>query len=197
MDDDDKDLLIVTDPDDVAVDVVNNDTSRTLRWRTDGYLIALTVISSLCAFLFGYNTGVVSGAILKIKLYFALSSTWLEAIVSVAIGAAAISAFSAGFLCDLIGRRPTLLIASIVFTIGGILMAASYHPVMLIVGRIIVGVGVGISSVTVPMYIAESAPADIRGKLVVINVLFISGGQFMATLIDGAFSYLEIDVGWR
>ena len=76
-------------------------------------------------------------------------------------------------------------------------MAAALTSWMLLIGRIIVGVGIGIAAMAVPMYIAELAPANMRGKLVVVNNLFITGGQFIATVIDGAFSYLGINVGWR
>ena len=76
-------------------------------------------------------------------------------------------------------------------------MGAALNPWMLLIGRIIVGFGIGIAAMAVPMYIAELAPAEMRGRLVVVNNMFITGGQFIATVIDGAFSYLGINVGWR
>lgn len=76
-------------------------------------------------------------------------------------------------------------------------MGAAQYPWMLLIGRIIVGFGIGIAAMAVPMYIAELAPAEMRGRLVVVNNMFITGGQFVATVIDGAFSYLGINVGWR
>ena len=84
-----------------------------------------------------------------------------------------------------------------VFTAGAVVMAAAWTPWILLIGRIIVGFGIGIAAMAVPMYIAELAPADMRGRLVVVNNMFITGGQFIATVIDGAFSYLGINVGWR
>lgn len=165
--------------------------------KTRGYVIILTLISALGGFLFGYDTGVVSGAMIPIRETFQLSPTMVELIVSVTIAAAAISAFVAGFLCNLIGRKPTLIIASIIFTIGAVVLGASYRTWMLLVGRAIVGVGIGMAAMAVPMYIAESAPAGMRGKLVVVNVLFITGGQFTATVVDGIFSYLHYNIGWR
>ena len=76
-------------------------------------------------------------------------------------------------------------------------MAASWTAWILLIGRIIVGIGIGIAAMAVPMYIAELAPTDMRGRLVVVNNMFITGGQFVATVIDGGFSYLDINVGWR
>ncbi len=165
--------------------------------RVRSNVIVLAVISALGGFLFGYDTGVVSGAMLSIRKTFSLNSTMVELIVSVTIAAAAISALVAGFLCNLVGRKPTLILASLIFTAGAVVMGASYAPWMLLVGRGIVGVGIGMAAMAVPMYIAESAPAGVRGKLVVMNVLFITGGQCVATIVDGAFSYLRYDIGWR
>lgn len=162
-----------------------------------GFVIVLTLVSALGGFLFGYDTGVVSGAIIKIRETFLLNSMWLEIIVSVTLAAAAISALVSGFLCDLIGRRRTLIAASVVFTAGAAILGAAYHNSMLVIGRTVVGVGIGMAAMAVPMYIAESAPASMRGKLVVMNILFVAGGQCVATIVDGAFSYLRYDIGWR
>ena len=84
-----------------------------------------------------------------------------------------------------------------VFTVGAVVMGAAWTPWILLIGRIIVGLGIGIAAMAVPMYIAELAPVHMRGRLVVVNNMFITGGQFVATVIDGAFSYLGINVGWR
>ena len=171
--------------------------SETKPLKTKPFVILLTVVAALGGFLFGYDTGVVSGAMIKIRETFQLTNTWQEVIVSVTIAAAAVSAAVAGLLCDLLGRKPTLILASIVFTIGAVVMGAAVQAWMLLIGRIIVGLGIGAAAMASPMYIAESAPPEMRGKLVVVNNLFITGGQFVATIVDGAFSYLPRDIGWR
>ena len=148
-------------------------------------------------FLFGYDTGVVSGAMLKVDSHFHLDSFWHELIVSVTIGAAAISAALAGPLTEWFGRKPALLLASLIFTVGAIVMGVASDKYVLLIGRVIIGLGIGLAAMAVPMYIAESAPAHLRGKLVVMNNLFITGGQFVATIIDGAFSSLSDRIGWR
>ena len=165
--------------------------------RGNKFVLLLTAISALGGFLFGYDTGVVSGAMLKVRETFELSSEWIEIIVSVTIAAAAVAALIGGPLSDLIGRKPVLLIASVVFTAGAIFMGVAWHPYILVIGRVIIGLGIGLAAMSVPMYIAELAPAEMRGKLVVTNVAFITGGQFIATLVDGAFSNLSGDMGWR
>ena len=91
--------------------------------------------SSSGGFLFGYDTGVVSGAMLLIKKSFCLTPFWQELIVASAIGAAAVAAASGGLLSEAIGRRPVLIIASLVFTAGAVVMAASTGKFVLLGGR--------------------------------------------------------------
>ena len=166
-------------------------------YKVTGFMVLLALTAALGGFLFGYDTGVVSGAMLEIRRTFSLSSTWLELIVSVTIVSAAVSSFTAGFLCDVLGRRFTLLTSSIMFTVGAAIMAVSYYPQVLLIGRVTVGVGIGLAAMAVPLYIAELAPSNSRGRLVVIGCIFLTGGQFTATVVCGIFSYMPYDIGWR
>ncbi|XP_054894235.1 proton myo-inositol cotransporter-like isoform X1 [Poeciliopsis prolifica] len=163
---------------------------------TPFFIYLLAFFSALGGFLFGYDTGVVSGAMLLLKKEMRLSALWQELLVSSTVGAAALSALSGGFLNGWLGRRICTLIASFIFCGGGIVMSVAQSKVVLLVGRITVGLGIGIASMTVPVYIAEVSPPHLRGQLVTINSLFITGGQFIASVVDGAFSYLSHD-GWR
>uniref|UniRef100_UPI003AAF8B52 proton myo-inositol cotransporter-like n=1 Tax=Centroberyx gerrardi TaxID=166262 RepID=UPI003AAF8B52 len=163
---------------------------------TPGFVYVLAVFSALGGFLFGYDTGVISGAMLLLKRELDLSALWQELLISSTVAAAALSALLGGFLNGLFGRRVCILLASFFFTVGGIVLSTAPSKEVLLVGRLIVGVGLGIASMTVPVYIAEASPPHLRGQLVTVNTLFITGGQFTASLIDGAFSYLQRD-GWR
>ncbi|XP_030588300.1 proton myo-inositol cotransporter-like isoform X2 [Archocentrus centrarchus] len=160
------------------------------------FVYLLAFFSALGGFLFGYDTGVVSGAMLLLKKEMNLNALWQELLVSSTVGAAALSALSGGFLNGWLGRRICILVASFIFSVGGIIMSLAPDKVVLLVGRIIVGLGIGIASMTVPVYIAEVSPPHLRGQLVTINSLFITGGQFIASVVDGVFSYLRHD-GWR
>ncbi|GCB71767.1 hypothetical protein scyTo_0006064, partial [Scyliorhinus torazame] len=160
------------------------------------FIYLLATFAALGGFLFGYDTGVVSGALLLLKKEFALSQLWQELVVSATVGAAAVSALAGGLLNGYWGRRPCILLASFLFTAGAVVMTASGDRYTLLTGRIVVGLGIGLASMTVTVYIAEAAPSHLRGRLVTINTLFITGGQFFASVIDGAFSYLERN-GWR
>ncbi|XP_075993818.1 proton myo-inositol cotransporter-like [Genypterus blacodes] len=161
-----------------------------------GFVYILAFFSALGGFLFGYDTGVVSGAMLLLKKELDLDTLWQELVVSSTVGAAAVSALCGGPMNGWLGRRVCILIASFVFSVGGIVLGLSPDKWALLVGRVIVGLGIGLASMTVPVYIAEVSPPHMRGRLVTINVLFITGGQFIASLMDGAFSYLSHD-GWR
>ncbi|KAL8621780.1 hypothetical protein ACOMHN_016267 [Nucella lapillus] len=127
---------------------------------------------------------------------FSLSSLEQELVVSVTILAAFVAALFGGFLSDRFGRRICTILASIIFTVGAVILGIAQNVAMLIAGRLTLGLGIGIASMTVPVYIAEVAPPHLRGRLLTINVLFITGGQFIASLLDGGFSYLQKD-GWR
>ncbi|XP_062857946.1 solute carrier family 2 member 13b [Trichomycterus rosablanca] len=163
---------------------------------SSSFMYSLAFFSALGGFLFGYDTGVVSGAMLLIKKEMNLSSLWQELLVSITVGAAALSALAGGYLNGLFGRRVCILLASFIFTVGGIVLSVAPSKEVLLIGRLIVGLGIGIASMTVPVYIAEVSPPKLRGQLVTINTLFITGGQSIASLVDGAFSYMNHN-GWR
>ncbi|XP_036431884.1 solute carrier family 2 member 13b isoform X1 [Colossoma macropomum] len=160
------------------------------------FVYVLAFFSALGGFLFGYDTGVVSGAMLLLKKELNLSALWQELLVSSTVGAAALAAVAGGFLNGALGRRLCILLASFIFSAGGVILSVAPNKEVLLCGRLIVGLGIGVASMTVPVYIAEVSPPHLRGQLVTINTLFITGGQFIASVVDGAFSYLNHG-GWR
>ncbi|XP_041349326.1 proton myo-inositol cotransporter-like [Gigantopelta aegis] len=241
----------------------------------------------------GYDIGVVSGSMLLIVPHFHLDTVWTEAIVSATVGAAALFAFSSGYLADVFGRKKIIIFSSIALATGAVIMGASPTKEILLLGRLVVGVGIeakylylgvnklktwhlgvkklktwylgvknlktwylgvkklknwhldvkklktwylgvkklktwylcvkkletwhlgvkklktwylgvkklktwylGLSTSTVAVYIAESAPVHSRGRLVSLNQLLINIGGFVSNLIAGAFSQVEY-IGWR
>ena len=107
------------------------------------FLIALTLFSAIGGFLFGYDTGVVTGAMLLIDDQFNLSHFWHELIVSSTLAAAAVASIFGILIADLFGRKPSLLLSALVFTAGAVVLGASPNKEVLLVGRIIVGFGIG------------------------------------------------------
>ena len=113
------------------------------------YLAA--AFAALGGLLFGYDTGVISGAELFFRNEFALSTFALEVIVSGVLAGAAVGALIGGRLADLFGRRRLLIATAIIFAAGAILCAMAQSAAVLVVGRIIVGFGIGLSSSGVPV----------------------------------------------
>lgn len=111
-----------------------------------------------------------------------------ETIVSMALVGAMIGAAAGGAINDEYGRKAATLLADVIFALGSFVMAAAWNPYVIIFGRLLVGLGVGVASVTAPMYIAEAAPSEIRGGLVSTNVLMITSGQFLSYLVNLAFT---------
>ena len=162
---------------------------------TNGFIYLVTFFSAIGGFLFGYDTGIVSGAMVFIRDEFGLDHWWQEFIVSATILSAWIFSMVSGYLTERLGRKPVIIIASVVFTFGSLLMGFAWNKFILLIGRFTVGAAIGLASMSIPVYIAEVSPLEIRGKLVTINNCFITGGQFVAALVAGAFS-LHTD-GWR
>ncbi|XP_043211991.1 proton myo-inositol cotransporter-like [Amphibalanus amphitrite] len=185
--------------DDMTVDVsamAPGPTPAAASLRGHGWLVyLLTVLSAISSLLFGYDTGVVSGAMLLVRSEFHLSDFWHELIVSATVGAAWLSSLLGGYLADRFGRKPVILVAGVLFVVGSLAMALAGGKETLLVGRLIVGLAIGISSMCVPIYISESAPAGIRGLLVMVMTATITLGQLVAALVCGAFS--TVDGGWR
>lgn len=164
-------------------------------WRTSlktPYIMRLALSAGIGGLLFGYDTGVISGALLYIREDFRAvdKKTWLqETIVSMAVAGAIIGAAIGGWINDRFGRRISILVADFLFFIGAIIMAIAPAPWVIILGRVFVGLGVGMASMTAPLYISEASPARIRGALVSTNGLLITGGQFLSYLINLAFTH--------
>jgi SP family galactose:H+ symporter-like MFS transporter len=158
--------------------------------KTDlkGFVYVAVGVAAFGGLLFGYDTGVISGAILFIQKQYGLSSFMEEVVVSSVLVGAIIGAIIGGALTDRYGRRNMIILAGIIFTISAIGTAFSLSVSWLIVGRLASGIAIGIASFISPMYIGELVPARVRGALVAVNMLAITTGIVVAYLVDYAFS---------
>ena len=157
-------------------------------------LVAVGIVIMLAGVLFGYDQGVISGALDGIKKDFNVSTFLLEVITSwVTLGAMG-GALVAGALADRLGRRLTILLASLLFTAGALIEAFAPGSFVLVIGRLVVGFGVGVASVAAPLYAAEMAPARLRGRFVSLYQLAITIGIFVAYLVDYVLSHSS---SWR
>ncbi|CAN6210005.1 unnamed protein product [Urochloa humidicola] len=162
------------------------------------FIFRLAFSAGIGGLLFGYDTGVISGALLYIRDDFSQvekSTVLQETIVSMAVAGAIVGAGAGGWMNDRFGRRPSLLIADLLFLAGSMVMCFAPSPAVIIAGRVLVGLGVGMASMTSPLYISESSPARIRGALVSTNGLLITAGQFLSYLINLAFT--KVAGTWR
>jgi sugar porter (SP) family MFS transporter len=157
--------------------------------RTRGiFVYVVTGISALSGVLFGYDTGVISGAILFIRQRFHLSSVGTEVVTSGVVFGAIIGAALGGMLSTRLGRRRTIIAAAAVFTAGAIVTGVAPSVAVILLGRFIVGVTIGVMSLVGPMYIAEVAPAAKRGGMVSVNQLAVTIGIVVSYLVDYALA---------
>ncbi|CAI9120325.1 sugar porter family MFS transporter [Brytella acorum] len=157
-------------------------------------LMLAAVVAAICGGLYGYDTGIISGALLLITEDFRLGSTAQEIVASAILLGAVIGAVGMGAVSERFGRRTTVIIVTALFVIGAIACALSPDVYALIAARVFLGVAVGGSTQVVPMYISELAPADKRGSLVTMFNVAIGIGIFTANVIG--FAAREA-WGWR
>ncbi|MBA3833305.1 MAG: sugar porter family MFS transporter [Chthoniobacterales bacterium] len=160
----------------------------------NGFVYFAVGVAALGGLLFGYDTGVISGAILFIQNQFLLSATMEEVVVSSVLVGAVMGAVMGGALTGRFGRRGMIILAGIIFTVSAIGTALAPTVAWLIAARVVSGIAIGIASFISPMYIAELVPSKVRGSLVAVNMLAITTGIVVAYLVDYAFSGMR---GWR
>lgn len=171
--------------------------------RTDlRYLLPVCLVATLGGLLFGYDTGVISGAIEPLTAKFALSD-FMKGWVSgcVLIGCAA-GVLAVGALSDRWGRKAALYLAAVMFLLSAAGTALPHDIRVFVLFRILGGVGIGIASIATPMYIAEIAPAHLRGRLVAVNQIAIVCGLAATSFANywiagwGGEAWL-VETGWR
>jgi len=157
-------------------------------------VVLTAAIAGLGGLLFGYDTGVIAGALLFIKSDFDLGSFAQGLVVAaVPIGAVAGAAI-AGPAADTYGRRLMILVAAAVFIVGALASAAAPGVEVLVIARVVIGVAIGLASAAAPVYISEVAPPESRGRLVSFFQLAVTIGILVAYLVGLAFDGIE---GWR
>jgi SP family sugar:H+ symporter-like MFS transporter len=165
-----------------------------------GPVILVSVAAALGGFLFGYDTAVINGTVDSIQDRFNLSSGVLGFVVSSALLGCAVGAWFAGPLADRFGRVRIMVVAAIFFAVSAIGSALAFAAWDLTIWRVIGGLAVGAASVIAPAYIAEMAPADLRGRLGSLQQLAIVTGIFVALLVDyvlaSAAGGASADVPW-
>jgi len=162
--------------------------------RGPRFVFIAALFAALGGLLFGYDTGVISGALIFIKREFGLTTAAEEIVVSGVLLGATIGAIIGGKAADFFGRRRVLLVTAAIFGIGALTSAIAPSPAILIVSRVVLGLAIGLASTNVPVYLSEVAPARARGWVVSLFQLAVTIGIVIAYLTDYAFAGME---GWR
>jgi len=156
------------------------------RWRFWLFMVGLIVI--MTGLLFGYDQGVISGALQFIAKTFHLSTTLQEVVTSWVTLGALFGALLAGVLADRVGRQKTMLIGGVLFAVGALGESLAPGTWTLVVSRFVIGFGVGIASVAGPLYAAEMAPSSNRGRYVSSYQLAVTIGILLADIADAVLS---------
>ena len=172
---------------------LKTDTNATSAAST-AFVVAAAIFAAVGGLLFGYDTGVISGAVIFIKKQFGLSTFPQELVVGMVLVGAASAALAGGKLADRFGRRAMLIVTSLTFIAGALICALAPSFPVLLAGRVVVGLGIGLASTTVPVYISEVSPPSARGWQVSLFQLAITLGILGAYVVDYAFSKSE---AWR
>ena len=173
--------------------------------KTEGsvaYVVLLTLVAALGGLLFGYDTAVISGAIGFLKMRFALDNLQAGWAASCALVGCILGACVAGTLADHLGRRKVLLVSAVLFAVSAAGSAVPRNLTELVIARILGGIGIGIASMTSPLYIAEVSPARMRGRLVSVNQFAIIFGMLVVYFVNARVARMGDDawnvaVGWR
>ncbi|QQR91367.1 MAG: sugar porter family MFS transporter [Myxococcales bacterium] len=148
------------------------------------FIIMISTIAATGGLLFGFDTGVISGALNFLQEGWQLSPSQLEWVTSSVLVGAVIGAASSGRITDMLGRKKVILITAFIFGAGSIMTGLAPTVELLVVGRIVIGVAIGIASFAVPLYISEISPKKNRGALVTMNQLMITIGILASYISD-------------
>lgn len=128
------------------------------------WLVGFVIL--IAGILFGYDQGVIAGALRGIQDTFNVSTLLQEIVTSWVTLGALVGALIAGTLADRIGRRPAVIVAGLLFIVGALIEAFTPNITVLVIGRLVVGFAVGVASVAAPLFAAEMAPASLRGRFI-------------------------------
>ncbi len=155
-------------------------------------VVIVALVPAISGTLYGYDTGIISGALLQITKEFGIAESWKQVIAASILLGAVIGALVCSYLSQRRGRKTTLVMLAAIFVIGALWCSISPSPVLLSLGRLVLGFAVGGATQTAPMYVAELVPKNYRGRLVLCFQIAIGVGILIATIIGASES-----IPWR
>ncbi|KAK9165570.1 hypothetical protein Scep_000761 [Stephania cephalantha] len=165
--------------------------------KMNKYSFVCAVVASMISIIFGYDTGVMSGAMIFIKEDLKINDTQVEVLAGILNLCALVGSLTAGRISDYIGRRYTIVLASVIFLVGSVLMGYSPSYAVLMTGRCTAGIGVGYALMIAPVYSAEISSPSYRGFLTSLPELCISLGILLGYISNYFFGKLPLKLGWR
>ena len=155
-----------------------------MKTKVSSRTVFIAIVAALGGILFGYDTAVISGTTEVVKMQFGLSTGGEGWYVGCALIGSILGVLIAGMMSDFLGRKKTMLISALLFSISAIGCAVSQDFTQLVIFRIVGGFGIGIVSIVSPVYISEVSPAEVRGTMVSLYQLFITIGFLLAYLAN-------------
>ena len=155
----------------------------------------IAIVAALGGLLFGYDTGVISSALLFIRTEFNLSTGGQSIVAGIVLAGAVVGALIAGGLSDKFGRRRVIFVTALVFVVGALVAAEAGAVNTLLAGRLLIGIAIGVASMLTPLYLAEISPAASRGAITSLNQLCITLGILVSYLIG--YEFATAVGGWR
>ncbi|KAK6919035.1 Major facilitator, sugar transporter-like [Dillenia turbinata] len=178
-------------------DLPNYQLSLDRRRTTRKYVYACAVFASLNSVLLGYDVGVMSGAVLYIKQDLKITEVQEEVLIGILSIVSLFGSLVGGRTSDAIGRKWTMALAAVVFQAGALVMTVAPSFDILMVGRLLAGIGIGLGVMIAPVYIAEISPTIARGSLTSFPEIFINLGILLGYVSNYGFSGLSPHINWR
>ncbi|MBA0672370.1 hypothetical protein Goklo_028973, partial [Gossypium klotzschianum] len=175
-------------------DIVN---VKNIRDDIGKYVVACAIFASLNSVLLGYDVGVMSGAIIFIQQDLKITETQQEILVGILSILSLLGSLAGGKISDTIGRKWTIALACIVFQSGAAIMALAPSYQILMIGRLLAGIGIGFGIMIAPVYIAEISPSIARGSLTSFPEIFINLGILLGYISNYVFSGIPVHLNWR
>ncbi|KAK1569241.1 hypothetical protein Q3G72_034276 [Acer saccharum] len=164
---------------------------------TRKYVLACAVFASLNNVLLGYDVGVMSGAVIFIQEDLKITDVQVEVLIGILSIISLVGSLAGGKTSDVLGRKWTMALAAVVFQIGAVVMTVAPSFEILMIGRVLTGVGIGLGVMIAPVYIAEISPNIARGSLTSFPEIFINVGILLGYVSNYAFSGLSVHISWR
>lgn len=173
----------------VAIPAAQGGPGQTPAFTGRAYVWVVSAVAALSGLLFGFDIAVINGAILLLRRQFALTEMQTEIAASSLLAGCVFGAAFAGWLSDRFGRRVVLMLSAVLFAVSSFGAAIPRDLTEFVIARFIGGVAIGVASVLAPVYIAEVAPRDIRGRLVSLNQMAIVTGILLAYLVNWLLAF--------